>query len=184
MHENRHHCRSKNVILGLQDEMRRSEGSRYDHRLHGLLLVAYGMLPPFMFSSRYKVEAVWPSAPAPPSAFTSSRISWVTTAGVSRTTPIRHYQHGGCGEPVGRCNVDAGSLSPCFRTERPSSRSVVRDWRRKPQPPRVAAVVTPPTTVITSAAVIASTASIVASTASIVSAAIVASAAVIPSDMT
>ena len=33
----------ENVILGLQDEIRRSEESRYDHRLHGLLLVAYGM---------------------------------------------------------------------------------------------------------------------------------------------
>ncbi len=31
------------VILGLQDEIRRSEESRYDHRLHGLLLVAQGM---------------------------------------------------------------------------------------------------------------------------------------------
>ena len=29
----------ENVILGLQDEIRRSEESRYDHRLHGLLLV-------------------------------------------------------------------------------------------------------------------------------------------------
>ena len=32
-----------NVILGLQDEIRRSEESRYDHRLHGVLLVAQGM---------------------------------------------------------------------------------------------------------------------------------------------
>ena len=31
------------IILGLQDEIRRSEESRYDHRLHGLLLVAQGM---------------------------------------------------------------------------------------------------------------------------------------------
>src|SRR4249919_3946530 len=30
------------IILGLQDEIRRSEESRYDHRLHGLLLVAKG----------------------------------------------------------------------------------------------------------------------------------------------
>jgi hypothetical protein len=34
---------AENVILGLQDEIRRSEEARYDHRLHGLLLVAYGM---------------------------------------------------------------------------------------------------------------------------------------------
>ena len=34
---------AENVILGLQDEIRRSEESRYDHRLHGVLLVAYGM---------------------------------------------------------------------------------------------------------------------------------------------
>ena len=31
------------IILGLQDEIRRSEESRYDHRLHGLLLVAQGV---------------------------------------------------------------------------------------------------------------------------------------------
>lgn len=31
------------IILGLQDEIRRSEESRYDHRLHGILLVAQGM---------------------------------------------------------------------------------------------------------------------------------------------
>jgi len=31
------------VILGLQDEIRRSAESRYNHRLHGLLLVAQGM---------------------------------------------------------------------------------------------------------------------------------------------
>jgi transposase len=30
------------IILGLQDEIRRSEESRYDHRLHGVLLVAQG----------------------------------------------------------------------------------------------------------------------------------------------
>jgi polygalacturonase len=29
---------AENVILGLQDEIRRSEESRYDHRLHGVLL--------------------------------------------------------------------------------------------------------------------------------------------------
>jgi hypothetical protein len=30
------------MILGLQDEIRRSEDSRYDHRLHAVLLVAQG----------------------------------------------------------------------------------------------------------------------------------------------
>jgi transposase len=34
---------AENVILALQDEIRRSDESRYDHRLHGLLLVAQGM---------------------------------------------------------------------------------------------------------------------------------------------
>jgi transposase len=34
---------AETVVLGLQDEIRRSEESRYDHRLHGLLLVAQGM---------------------------------------------------------------------------------------------------------------------------------------------
>src|SRR5208337_1045815 len=34
---------AEKLILGLQDEIRRSEESRYDHRLHGVLLVAYGM---------------------------------------------------------------------------------------------------------------------------------------------
>ena len=31
------------VILALQDEIRRSDESRYDHRLHGVLLVAQGL---------------------------------------------------------------------------------------------------------------------------------------------
>ena len=31
------------IILGLQDEIRRSAESRYDHRLHGVLMVAQGM---------------------------------------------------------------------------------------------------------------------------------------------
>lgn len=31
------------MILALQDEIRRSDESRYDHRLHGLLLVAHGI---------------------------------------------------------------------------------------------------------------------------------------------
>jgi len=34
------------IVLGLQDEIRRSEESRYDHRLHGVLLVAQGMRCP------------------------------------------------------------------------------------------------------------------------------------------
>jgi transposase len=37
---------SPEIILGLQDEIRRSEESRYDHRLHGVLLVAQGMTCP------------------------------------------------------------------------------------------------------------------------------------------
>ena len=35
-----------NVVLALQDEIRRSQESRYDHRLHGILLVAQGMTCP------------------------------------------------------------------------------------------------------------------------------------------
>jgi transposase len=34
------------IVLGLQDEIRRSKDSRYDHRLHGVLLVAQGMSCP------------------------------------------------------------------------------------------------------------------------------------------
>jgi len=34
------------VIFGLQDEIRRSEESRYDHRLHGVLMIAQGMTCP------------------------------------------------------------------------------------------------------------------------------------------
>jgi len=34
------------MILGLQDEIRRSGESRYDHRLHGVLLVAQGATCP------------------------------------------------------------------------------------------------------------------------------------------
>ena len=34
------------MILALQDEIRRSEQARYDHRLHGVLLVAEGLTCP------------------------------------------------------------------------------------------------------------------------------------------
>src|SRR5436309_10304254 len=37
---------SATIILGLQDEIRRTEESRYDHRLHGVLLVAQGVTCP------------------------------------------------------------------------------------------------------------------------------------------
>jgi len=37
---------SATIVLGLQDEIRRSEESRYDHRLHGVLLVAEGLTCP------------------------------------------------------------------------------------------------------------------------------------------
>jgi transposase len=37
---------AETIVLGLQDEIRRSEESRYDHRLHGVLLVAQGMTCP------------------------------------------------------------------------------------------------------------------------------------------
>jgi DDE superfamily endonuclease len=37
---------SATVALGLQDEIRRSEESRCDHRLHGVLLVAQGVTCP------------------------------------------------------------------------------------------------------------------------------------------
>ncbi len=37
---------SATIVLGLQDEIRRSDESRYDHRLHGVLLVAQGMTCP------------------------------------------------------------------------------------------------------------------------------------------
>ena len=34
------------VVEALQDEIRRSEESRYDHRLHAVLLVSQGLSPP------------------------------------------------------------------------------------------------------------------------------------------
>src|SRR5438094_10273860 len=37
---------AETIVLGLQDEIRRSEESRYDHRLHGVLLVAQGTTCP------------------------------------------------------------------------------------------------------------------------------------------
>lgn len=36
----------ENMIMALQDEIRRNDGSRYDHRLHGVLLIAQGMTCP------------------------------------------------------------------------------------------------------------------------------------------
>jgi transposase len=37
---------AQTMILALQDEIRRNDESRYDHRLHGVLLVAQGMTCP------------------------------------------------------------------------------------------------------------------------------------------
>lgn len=37
---------SENMIMAIQDEIRRNDTSRYDHRLHGVLLVAQGMSCP------------------------------------------------------------------------------------------------------------------------------------------
>ncbi len=37
---------AETMVLGLQDEIRRSEESRYHHRLHGVLLVAQGLSCP------------------------------------------------------------------------------------------------------------------------------------------
>jgi hypothetical protein len=34
------------AVIGLQQEIQRSEESRYDHRLHGVLLVAQGITCP------------------------------------------------------------------------------------------------------------------------------------------
>jgi len=34
------------MTMALQDEIRRNEAARYDHRLHGVLLVAQGMTCP------------------------------------------------------------------------------------------------------------------------------------------
>lgn len=36
----------ENMIMALQDEIRRNDISRYDHRLHGVLLIAQGMTCP------------------------------------------------------------------------------------------------------------------------------------------
>jgi transposase len=37
---------NENMVMALQDEIRRNDVSRYDHRLHGVLLVAQGMTCP------------------------------------------------------------------------------------------------------------------------------------------
>jgi transposase len=36
----------ENMIMAIQDEIRRNDASRYDHRLHGVLLVAQGLTCP------------------------------------------------------------------------------------------------------------------------------------------
>jgi transposase len=36
----------ESMVMALQDEIRRNEAARYDHRLHGVLLVAQGMTCP------------------------------------------------------------------------------------------------------------------------------------------
>ena len=45
-HETTYHCGFRIDDLGLQDAIRRSEESRYHHRLHGVLLVAEGLTCP------------------------------------------------------------------------------------------------------------------------------------------
>jgi len=37
---------AESIVVGLQQEIQRSEESRYDHRLHGVLLVAQGLTCP------------------------------------------------------------------------------------------------------------------------------------------
>jgi transposase len=37
---------TENMIMALKDEIRRNDASRYDHRLHGVLLVAHGLTCP------------------------------------------------------------------------------------------------------------------------------------------
>jgi transposase len=37
---------NENMIMAIQDEIRRNDASRYDHRLHGVLLVAQGLTCP------------------------------------------------------------------------------------------------------------------------------------------
>jgi transposase len=37
---------TENMIMAIQDEIRRNDASRYDHRLHGVLLVAEGLTCP------------------------------------------------------------------------------------------------------------------------------------------
>jgi transposase len=37
---------TENMIMVIQDEIRRNDASRYDHRLHGVLLVAQGLTSP------------------------------------------------------------------------------------------------------------------------------------------
>lgn len=39
-------CDADTIVLALQDEIRRSQEARYDHRLHAILLVAQGMTAP------------------------------------------------------------------------------------------------------------------------------------------
>ena len=51
---------AEEMLLVLQDEIRRSEEARYDHRLHGVLLGAQGMSVPqvaeFLGDGRRRVE--------------------------------------------------------------------------------------------------------------------------------
>ncbi|MGD0228715.1 MAG: hypothetical protein ABSF71_40970 [Terriglobia bacterium] len=45
------------MVLGLQDEIRRSDEPPYDHRLHGVLLVAQGLTCP------NEVSRLWRDSP-------------------------------------------------------------------------------------------------------------------------
>jgi len=69
------------IALGLQDEIRRSEESRYDHRLHGVLLVAQGM-------SCREVAGLLGDAPR-------SVENWVHRFEKSGLTGLREGEHSG-----------------------------------------------------------------------------------------
>src|ERR1035438_8766257 len=98
---------SANIILGLQDEIRRSEESRYDHRLHGVLLVAQGLTCP-------EVAALLGDA----------RDQWSIGSGVSRKVDCRDCGRGNApGGPVAWMRSNCEESMPLF-----ARRPAIWDW--------------------------------------------------------
>ena len=122
----------ENMIMALQDEIRRNDASRYDHRLHGVLLVAQGMTCPRVaqllgdshhsvvnWVRRFETEGLAGLAegqrPGRPSRLNNQQMAKVEAA--LRNSPERYglATHPSLRLSFGCRGVRSASLTHCFR---------------------------------------------------------------------